>query len=229
MVGENQPPASRKNVLRMVCVRMMCVAIVGLCCNQIGCFFTSASSRAGTRSTWEYSVAWAYAKDLGTAWSGDGYTSMHGEQQWVGSYRGVDLTLWSRVTNQRYEYTENPAGICGVGIVLCTDQRASEDEPAKKGGGVDQLVFLAEQCYEPDELCLFGLVSDPSVRPVYVQTIDSDAMDVTVYDMGGGILGYTMNIDPSGRVRILDLEDCLSNYTLSGPRKIEGACPYRCE
>lgn len=229
MVERNRSQVSRQNVLCRVCVQGVYAAILGLCCSQIGCFYTAASSRAQTLSTWEDGVAWAYAKDDEIAWSGDGYTSIYGKRQWVGSYRGVNLVLWSRVTGQPYEYTDNPAGIFDVGIVLITDQRAGEGDPTKLGSGEYEVVCLAEHCYEPDEMRLLKLVDEPSVRPVYVQTVDPEAMDVTVYDMGGGILGYTMNIDPSDRVRIFDLEGVLRDYKLVGPRKIDGAQPYRCE
>jgi hypothetical protein len=176
-------------------------------------------------------VAWAYAKDEEKASSGDGMTTVFGERQWRGSYRGVDMALWSQMTTQRFPYLgnpylSNPAGICEVGIVLVTDQRAVGDGDPKQIGGVDELIFLCEHRYQPDEVRLFELVSDPSVRPVYVQNIEWEAIDVTVHDMGGGILGYTMNADPSGRVRTFDLEKALSQYDLAGPKVIEGADRY---
>jgi hypothetical protein len=149
-----------------------------------GC--AAGESEMTTRHDWETILLSAPERSTRTKYDNvrnfDGTTRIDSYRLWRGSYRGIELELYSCVLQQRY-YTFTPGGIRYISVVLT----AWPENPDSDG------VILDERRYRARMVETSRVARDPELKPAYIQDVAAGRLEVQVLDRGGGILAVKLD------------------------------------
>jgi len=197
--------------------------------------YDQESITAGVRKAWKQWTAWLrdgyersrYDSVSTQATNSTSWMSIKGYRLWRGSYRGVDIALYSCAVVNRLAFPKVGGGLYELRIVLATEESgAPACRPDYKGPALPRQIItpVAQKIFAAEQIDTKGLVMNPNLRPAE-QVIEAGRIRIDVRGGDGGKLEFRLHALRKPEWAKLDLEIALGKFKLNGPKKLVDLSP----